>query len=136
MRGAVRRNGRECAGAFAHYVGIRRMNRSKAPGGVQFRRSQLRTCPTKTTRLDLFVVAHLVGRGRARPWRPNAYAPTNSQDYGLPPETSIELLALKRGSAVHTRRRFARPGLVQASTVHEPHQPDAAFHLELFVDVV
>ena len=113
MRGAVRRNDRECAGAFTQYVGIRRMNRSKRPVGSVQTVASCGPARTRTTRLDLFVVAHLVGRGRSRPRRPNAYAPTNSQDYGLPPETSIELLALKRVSAVHSRRRFARPGLVQ-----------------------
>jgi hypothetical protein len=45
MRGAVRRNDRECAGAFAHYVGIRRMNRSKHPAGFSSDGRELRTCP-------------------------------------------------------------------------------------------
>jgi len=43
--GAVRRNNRECAGAVAHYVGIRRMNRSKRPAGFSSDGRKLRTCP-------------------------------------------------------------------------------------------
>jgi hypothetical protein len=45
MRGALRRNGRECAGAFAHYVGIRRMNRSKRPAEFSSDGRKLRTGP-------------------------------------------------------------------------------------------
>jgi hypothetical protein len=45
MRDAVRRNDRECAGAFAHYFGIRRMNPSKRPAGFSADGRKVRTCP-------------------------------------------------------------------------------------------